>query len=134
MKTTRKKYNPEVDFIRVRDFLVETYSSTKKPLNWKLERWNYARYYITPMLVANGINDPNLDAVEAAIHLWNDSIALWENETGKIVSVVNIEHPDKTHPGWGEVFFQHHPDYDDVLPEMLEYAETHLRNREIGVV
>jgi len=34
----------------------------------------------------------------------------------------------------GEVLFQHHPDYDALLPEMLEYAEIHLRNEEKNLV
>lgn len=134
MKTILRKYNPETDFIRVRDFLVETFSLTEKPLNWKLERWNYARYYITPMLVTDGVGQPDLNAVEAAIQLWNDSTAVWENEAGDVVGVVNIEHADKTHPGWGEAFCQHHPDYKALLPEILEYAETNLRNPDKNLV
>jgi hypothetical protein len=128
MQATRHKYSPETDFICVRDFLIDTFALTEKPLNWKLERWNYARCFITPMLVTDGVGEPDLGAVEAAVQLWNESTAIWENETGEIAGVVNIEHADETHPGWGEVFFQRHPYYDALLPEMLEYAETHLYN------
>lgn len=130
MKTIFRKYHPETDFVRVRDFLIETFSLTEKPLNWKLERWNYARYFITPMLVTHGIGEPDLGAVKAAVQLWNDSIAIWENEAGEIIGVVNIEHSDKNHSGWGEAFFQHHPDHNNLLPDMLEYAETYLCNPE----
>jgi predicted N-acetyltransferase YhbS len=130
MKITRRKYNPAVDFGRVRDFLVDSFSLTEKPLNWKLERWNYTRYFITPMLVTEGIGEPDLDAVADAIQLWNESTALWENEAGAVVGVVNIEHADKNHPGWGEFFCQHHPDYEALLPDLLHFAEEHLRNRE----
>lgn len=128
MKTILRKYNPETDFIHVRDFLVETFSLTEKPLNWKLERWNYARYFITPMLWTEGIGEPNLQAIEEAVQLWNDIIGVWENKAGDIVGVVNIEHAHKRHTEWGEAFIQHHPDYDAILPEMMEYAETNLRN------
>lgn len=130
MITKQRKYNPETDFLRVRNFLVDTFSLTENPLNWKLERWNYARYFITPMLVTAGIGAPDLDAIEAAIQLWNEITGIWENKAGEIVGVVNIEHADKTHSGWGETFIQHHPKYDSTLPEMLVYAETHLRNKE----
>lgn len=128
MKTKLCEYNSETDFIRVRDFLVETFSLSEKPINWKLERWNYARYFITPMLNTEGVGEPDLDAVKAAIELWNEITGIWENEAGEIVGVVNIEHTHKQHSGWGEAFIQHHPDYDVVLPEMLDYAETYLRN------
>ena len=130
MKMIHCKYNPETDFIRVRDFLVDAFSLSEKPLNWKLERWNYARYFITPMLVTEGVGEPDLSAVETATQLWNDSTAIWENQAGEIAGVVNIEHAHKNHSGWGEVFCQHHPGYDDLLPEMLAYAEEHLCNHE----
>jgi predicted N-acetyltransferase YhbS len=134
MKTIQRKYNPETDFIRVRDFLVNSFSLTEKPLNWKLERWNYARYYITPMLCTEGSGEPDLDAIEGAIQLWNDITGIWENTAGEIVGVVNIEHAHQQHSGWGEAFCQRHPDYDALLPEMLAYAETQLRNPEKNLV
>jgi len=134
MKTILRKYNPEGDFICVRDFLVETFSLTEKPLNWKLERWNYARYFITPMLWTEGVGEPDLGSVEVATQIWNDSTGIWENQAGEIVGVVNIEHAHSQHSGWGEAFFQHHPDYDALLPDMLEYAERHLRNEERNLV
>ena len=130
MKTKLCKYNPETDFIRVRDFLVETFSLSQKPLNWGFERWNYARFFVLPMLVTEGVGKPNYEAVDAAVQLWNKITGIWENETGEIVGVANIEHADKTHPGWGEAFIQRHPDYDVNLPEILDYAETYLRSDE----
>ena len=134
MKTQQQNYNPEIDFRRVRNFLVATFSLSQKPLNWKLERWNYARFFITPMLVTEGVGDPDLIAVGSAVHLWDEITKLWENEAGEIVGVVNIEHADKTHSGWGEAFIQRHPDYDFLLPEMLAYAEMHLRNEERNLI
>ena len=44
--------------------------------------------------------------------------------------VVNVEHADRSHSGWGEAFFQHHPAHDALLPDMLDFAEAHLRDRE----
>jgi len=134
MKTTLRNYAPETDFIHIRDFLVETYSLTEKPLNWKLERWNYARYFILPMLVTEGIGEPNLQAIRAAVQLWNEVIGVWESEAGKVVAVVNIEHANKSHSGWGEIFLQRHPDYDRILSEMLAYAETRLINEQRNLV
>jgi predicted N-acetyltransferase YhbS len=130
MNTRQRKYDAERDFLRVRDFLVDSFSLLNKPVNWKLERWNYARYYVLPMLVTPGVGDPDLQAVDQAVKLWNEITGIWENKTGDIVGVVNIEHPDPTHPGWGEAFLQHHPDYDSLLPNMLTYAEKYLLNKE----
>ncbi|MCL7455090.1 MAG: hypothetical protein M8467_18795, partial [Anaerolineae bacterium] len=62
------EYNHERDFLRVRDFLIETFSLTEQPLNWRLERWNYARYFITPLLATDGVGEPDTGAYEAAIH------------------------------------------------------------------
>jgi hypothetical protein len=86
------------------------------------------------MLVTDGIHQPDTHAVDIAIQLWNESTILWVNEEDQIVSMINIEHADKTHRGWGEVFFQHHPDHDALLPEMLVYAEEHLRNTEKNLI
>jgi predicted N-acetyltransferase YhbS len=134
MNIIQRKYEPETDFTRIRDFLVETFSLTAQPINWKLERWNYARHFITPMLVTEGIGDPDREAIKKAELLWNNVTGIWENDTGQIVGVVNIEHAHQQHTGWGEAFLQHHPDYDAVLPEMLVYAEEHLRNRDKNLI
>ncbi len=123
-------YNPDRDFLRVRDFLVETFSITEQPLNWRLERWNYARYFITPLLATDGVGAPDMDAYQAAIRLFDQSTGIWENGAGDIVGVVNIEHADQHHRGWGEAFFQRHPGGDFLLPEMLDFAEANLCNRE----
>jgi predicted N-acetyltransferase YhbS len=130
MKTGLHEYKPDRDFLRIRDFLVETFSLTDPPLNWRLERWNYARYFITPLLATDGVGEPDMGAYEAAIRLFDRSTGVWENEAGEVVGVVNIEHADESHSGWGEAFFQRHPDHDFLLPEMLDFAETHLRNLE----
>jgi predicted N-acetyltransferase YhbS len=134
MNTKQVAYNPEQDFLRVRDFLVATFGLTERPLNWRLERWNYARWFVSPMLADYGRIEPDPDAYQQAIRLWDDVTGLWENAAGDIVGVANIEHTDPSHGGWGEVFLQHHPAYDELLPEMLAYAEQHLRNQERNLV
>ena len=130
MTTIFRKYVAGQDFLRIRDFLVETFSLTGQPLNWRLERWNYARYFITPMLATDGIGQPDAQSVQKAILLFDEMTGVWENEAGEVVGVVNIEHADRSHRGWGEAFFQRHPDYDFLLPEMLDFAEANLCNRE----
>jgi predicted N-acetyltransferase YhbS len=130
MKTRFRKYKHDRDFPRIRDFLVETYSLTDRPLNWRLERWNYASYFVTPLLATEGVGEPDMGACRAAIRLFDASTGVWENEAGDVVGVANIEHADWSHSGWGEAFLQRHPDSDALLPKMLDFAETHLRNGE----
>lgn len=134
MPTRFRKYNPDQDFLLIRDFLVKTFAMTRKPLNWRLERWNYAYYYVAPMLVTEGVGEPDMEAVGNAIQLWNDLTGVWVNQAGDVIGVVNIEHADKKHRGWGEAFLQRHPDYNDILPEMLAYAEAKLCNEERNLV
>lgn len=56
MTARMRTYEPERDFIRIRDFLNATYTAFPDPCNWALERWNYARYFIAPMIGAYGRN------------------------------------------------------------------------------
>jgi ribosomal protein S18 acetylase RimI-like enzyme len=130
VNTRFHKYKHSRDFPRIRDFLVQTFSLTGRPLNWRLERWNYGSYFVTPLLATEGVGEPDMGAYRAAVRLFDASTGVWENEAGDVVGVVNIEHADRSHRDWGEAFLQRHPDYDALLPEMLDLAETHLRNGE----
>ncbi len=129
MTAKLRKYKPEHDFLRIRDFLVNTYQIIGKPLNWRLERWNYARYFVAPMLGTYGQGEPSPEDSLKPIRFWEDTIGVWENDEGEIVGVVNMEYPDPEHPGFGGAFFQRHPQYTLLLDEMLDYAEATLINR-----
>ena len=131
MTTKHRKYNPDRDFLRVRDLLVNTYSDFERPVNWCIERWNYARYLVVPYLgPGRTTNHTPEDSLES-IRLWEDAIHIWENDENDIVGVVTVEYP------WpGEVFLQRHPRYDALLDEMLCYAEetlTDKKNNTLGV-
>jgi predicted N-acetyltransferase YhbS len=129
-----RKYQPDQDFLHIRDLLAHTYQAFEKPFNWRIERWNYARYSVAPMLGMYGQPDPNPEAGLKAIRFWEDTVGVWENNAGEIVGVVNIEHPDLEHPGFGEAFFQRHPQYPSLLDEMLDYAEANLLNRKTNTL
>jgi GNAT superfamily N-acetyltransferase len=111
MKEKLRKYNPEQDFGRIRDFLVETYLASEKPYNWGFERWNWARYH--PSMFEGDS--------EQKIRFWEDAVGIWENDEGEIVGIVSAEAPRL-----GEAFFQRHPKYTFLLDEMLDYAEETL--------
>lgn len=135
MKTRFRKYVPESDFLRVRNMLVDTYQTFKKPVNWRLERWNYARYFVAPFLGIYGLgNEPKTDPAHAnklskqAIQLWEESIGVWENEAQEIVGVVCPDEHVPWHPVFGQVHIQRHPDYTFLLQDMLDYGERIFAN------
>jgi len=125
MRASLKTYQPDRDFLRVRDFLKQTYAAFPGPYNWGIERWNYARYFVAPMLGADP-DKPQDDAGERrAIKLWEDLVGLWEDEQGDIVGVTCVEHPDPSHDGFGEIFVLRHPQHPELIEDMLAFGEAH---------
>ena len=124
MTVKLRKYKQQ-DFLPIRDFLVDTYQIIGKPLNWRLERWNYARYFVAPMLGTYGQGEPSIEDSLKAIRFWEDTIGVWENDEGKIVGVVSSENPEL-----GRAFIQRHPQYTHLLAEMLDYAEATFTDKE----
>jgi len=118
-----RDYEPDRDFIRVRDFLNQTYAAFPLPYNWGLDRWNYARYFVAPMLGSYGTDRGTPEGSLEAIRLWEEMVRIWEDDAGRIVGVTCIEHPDPTHSGYGEIFVQRHPDHPDLLGEMIAVGE-----------
>jgi len=116
MKIKRKKYSYEEDFIRIRDFLVDSYSLTKYPFNWTFERWEYARHFVAPMIGGPG-----------GIKYWEQNIGIWENEDNEIICTVCTEYPVP-----GEAFIQMNPGYLYVNEEVIYYAEENLSKEENG--
>lgn len=100
MEISDHQYTPS-DFERVGEFLIANYQPENQDGNWFQPTWEYMHSH------------PLLD--EDSLH----RIRLWET-SGSIVAVVHFE--------WhlGEAFFQIHPDYSFLKPEMLDYAENHL--------
>ena len=126
-----RSYSPDCDFVAVRDFLLETYCAFCPPVNWGLERWNYARYFVAPMLGSPGTAMGTPEGALAAIRLWESLVGVWELE-GEIVGVATIEHPDPSHRGYGEIFVERHPDHVGLLDEMMVYGERRFAHPETG--
>ncbi|MBN1622943.1 MAG: GNAT family N-acetyltransferase [Clostridia bacterium] len=99
-----KRYE-DSDFIRVRDFLAESYS--KGGTNWRIERWNFA------FSLASTMND--------GLSQLKKSIGIFENEKDEIISVVNSEGEM-----CAEVFFQltNVNRSRKLLSDMFEFAES----------
>lgn len=128
MKTNLKSFKYERDFLNVRDFLSQTFHHYQRSVNWRIERWEYAFHFVAPLLANWGEQPPLRETAEKAIAYLESLTGLWETENGQVAGVVNIEHPDLTHPGFGEFFIQRHPEHLHLLPEMLDFAESNLRD------
>ena len=125
MKATRQEYRPDPDFGRVRDFFADTFHPAETRFNWRIDRWNYARYFVMPMIGMDGRTDAPIEDGLRTIRFWEEHTAIWETETGEIVGVVALEYP------WhGDAFPMRRPGYDQILPELLDYSETVLMHRE----
>ena len=129
MKAIRRAYDPDTDFIRTRDFLIDTFALYQRPFNWLVVRWNFCRYCVIPIhsyynVRYFGVPTRPLHHFRDELPLWEQSIGIWENEEGRIVGVVHSENEEP-----GEVWFQIHPDYTFLYDEMVTYAEEHLADR-----
>ena len=96
-----RKYDVSKDFKLVSDFLVEHHQPDNRDGNFPLPAWEYMHGH------------PYLD--EKSL----DKIGVWGN-SGEIVGIVHYEH------ALGESFFEIHPEYTHLKPEMLEHAERYL--------
>ncbi|MFC2146194.1 GNAT family N-acetyltransferase [Acidobacteriota bacterium] len=129
METIFKAYEPASDFMRIRDFLIETFSLYQKPFNWLIDHWNFCRYFAVPVhtfyntryfSVPTQMSPPHRDELP----FWEKTIAIWENRDGHIVGVVNSGNEEP-----GEAWTQVHPHYTFLYDEMVTYIEEHLADR-----
>jgi len=134
MKAQPRVYSHKQDFGRVRDFLARNYGAFAAPVNWGIERWNYARYFVAPMLGASGTETGIPQGSLKAIALWEEMVGVWEDAAGSIVGVTCIEHPDPSHRGYGEIFVQRHPEHLDLLDEMVAFGEERYVHPELNRV
>ena len=101
MNITVRGYDRENDYDRVGRLLTDTYRPGTQHANWFLSRWEYMHFH------------PMLDTVSLP------RIGIWE-DSDSIVGVTNFEHRP------GITYFQVHPEYGHIKPEMLAYAEKNL--------
>jgi GNAT superfamily N-acetyltransferase len=128
MSVTLRTYQPASDFVRVRQFIIDTYRLYGGPHNWLLERWDFCRYVVCPIhgyysTRYFGVPTRPIHHFRDEVAIWEATIGIWENDAGEIVGVANTENEEA-----GEAWFQTHPDYD-LAVEMVDYAETKLADR-----
>jgi predicted N-acetyltransferase YhbS len=90
-----------IDFPAISDFLYALYQPNNSDGNWFQPIWEYA--YTHSLFDEESVQ----------------RIGIWEDDD-KIVGVVLYESK------LGEAFFNIHPDYENLKPIMLDYAEKHL--------
>jgi ribosomal protein S18 acetylase RimI-like enzyme len=107
VKLTRRPYQGEDDYWRIRAFLRETYLlNGRRELNWQAYRFDYWRWH-----------------VNANIHRLplEEAILLWETADRQIAAVLNADNPDdvclQVHPAWWTPALE---------GEMLDVAEARL--------
>ncbi|MCD4670277.1 MAG: GNAT family N-acetyltransferase [Actinomycetia bacterium] len=108
MKISRTSFT-EKEYLRIRNFLVDSYKNNHLQYNWLIDRWNFCRY--VSQLMHN------------TFHTWIDTVGLWTDEDNKIIAVVNSEGENR-----GEAFFQLGKfDFsDDLLNEFIDHAELNF--------
>ena len=127
MKAMLKPYNPEQDFMRIREFLIETFALYQRPFNWAIDRGEFDRYFVLPVhtfyIRHFGVPIP-VRSIRDEQPGWEETIRIWENEDGDIVGVVHSENEEP-----GEAWIQIHPHYTFLYDDMLTYIEAHLADR-----
>jgi len=106
MKLNTRKYQDEVDYQRVRDFLRQVFViNDRREFSWHVCRFDYWRWH--------GIENQRFFKIDEAVFVW-------ETVDGQIVAVLNPE-------GRGEAFLQVHPllRTPELEEEMVVVAEEH---------
>jgi predicted N-acetyltransferase YhbS len=132
MSAKMRRYRPESDFLRIRDLLVSTAPDFPRLINWRVERWGYARCFVAPMIGSGREFCVTATDSERGIRAWEDTIAVWSDEDDEIIGVAHSEY------AWrGQAWFERHPKHPELLPEMLDYAEAELvdpEKRTLGIL
>jgi hypothetical protein len=108
MQLTRRKYQTEDDFWRMRNFLRDVFMlNHRRMYSWPVARLDYWRWH--------GILNLGDGTLETGVYLW-------ETPDGQIAAFLNRE-------GEGQAFLQVHPAFKivDLEEEMINLAEEHLR-------
>ncbi|MBZ0320298.1 MAG: GNAT family N-acetyltransferase [Anaerolineae bacterium] len=93
------------DAMRLRQFLIDTYTLMGREFNWETRRWEGSYWCVSDATLA----DP----------AWGANTILWETAEGMIVGAVIPDGP-------GDLALQIHPDYRALEDEILKWAEAHM--------
>jgi len=108
MKIKKIKYT-NCDFLRIRDFLIESYKNNHNQHNWLIDRWNFCRY--VSHLFHNTFDT------------WPETVGIWVDNDNNIQAVINSEGENR-----GEAFFQLAANEysSELLIEFIKHAEDNF--------
>ena len=108
MTITRIPYTAD-HFLKIRDFLVDTYQANSCHHNWHIDRWNFCRHVS--------------QVIHETVETWPETVGIWVDGNDEIQAVVNSEGEEH-----GEAFFQlgYRTFSDQELEQFLDFAEDHL--------
>lgn len=112
MKTNFRPYVAN-DFLKVRDFLIQTYSKLGQSNSWAIDRWEFLEFF----------QEARNNTLKRR---WQDRIGLWEYSNGDLAAVACDD---------GDVYFllDTFEPSDELIDELFQYAEEHLLIYENGV-
>ena len=102
-QTVARLYRDFDDFLRIRQFLIDTYRLNGCYHNWEIRRWEGQWFW--------GDLASSLE--------WAAGLRIWETEQGEIAGAVHADWP-------GSAVLQVHPTFRHLEEEMLAWAESHL--------
>lgn len=94
------------DYQKIMNFLGEMYAIHQNQHCWLPARWEYTEYHVNPLYIERGWLS------------WEPFIRIWEDE-GRIVGISHVEDTCNA-------FLQIRPDYRQLEPEMIEWAEQNI--------
>ena len=108
----RKVGYEDSDFMRIRDFLIESYGNDNNQHNWMIDRWNFCRYVS--------------QIFHGTANTWPETVGIWVDENNSIKAVVNSEGENE-----GEAFFQlRDEEYSpEIISGFIDHAEEKLKAR-----
>jgi mycothiol synthase len=102
---TNRPLRGNADALRLRQFLIDTWTLMGREFNWEIRRWEGSYWCVS-------------DA-DRADHTWGAHTQLWETADGQIVGAAIPDGP-------GDLALQIHPDYRALEDTILDWAEEHL--------
>jgi ribosomal protein S18 acetylase RimI-like enzyme len=102
---THRPLQGGADALRLRQFLIDTYTLMGREFNWEIRRWEGAYWCVS-------------DA-ERSDPAWGAHTQIWENAAGEIVGAAIPDGP-------GDLGLQIHPDWRSQEDAILDWAEAHL--------
>ena len=79
MAVSLRQYDSVRDFLRIRGFLVETFSLHGRPFNWMVDRWNFCRYFVLPV---HSYHNARYFVPTTSKYFNRDELPLWEQTIG----------------------------------------------------